>query len=147
MKKLSVLLLTAAMLLSLAACGAQKEEAAADSADSSTPAQQQDVQPADAAQQPEAAEASATDWPTETIFPAPEGCKIIQVRQESYKHYITGEWDGKEAAKAYIEAAKAAEGDGAEVIGQGETEDEIYYGTYGITVTSMNEAENIVLYK
>lgn len=88
----------------------------------------------------------STSWPTNTTFPKPEGCKIIEVRQESYKNYITVEWESKEAAKAYIEKVKEVEGDKAEVIGQGETDDSIYYGTYQITITSMNEKDNIVLY-
>ena len=89
---------------------------------------------------------NTTAWPTNTIFPKPEGCKIIEVRQESYKNYITVEWESKEAAKAYIEIVKEVEGEKAEIIGQGETDDTVYYGTYQITITSMNEKENIVLY-
>lgn len=94
----------------------------------------------------ESKKADSISWPTNTVFPKPEGCKIIEVRQDSYKNYITVEWESKEAAKTYIEKVKEVEGDKAEVIGQGETDDSIYYGTYQITITSMNEKENIVLY-
>lgn len=143
MKKILALLLAVMMVFSLVACGAAKEDTGA-ATDTPT---QQDTQTTDDTQQPDAPAASATDWPANTIFPKPEGCKIIEVKSESYKNYITVEWDSMDAAKAYIEAAKTAEGDDAEVIGSGETDDSVFYGTYGITISSLNEAENIVLYK
>lgn len=90
--------------------------------------------------------APAAEWPTNTIFPEPYGCTIISVRKDGRKNYITVEWESKEAAKDYIECVKEVETD-AEVIGAVETEEAVCYGTYGITITSMNEEENIVLYK
>lgn len=90
---------------------------------------------------------TSTSWPSNTMFPEPEGCTIKEVRTEEWKNYITVEWNSKEDAKKYIEKVKEVEGENAEVISQGETDETIYYGTYGVTITSMNEAENIVLYK
>lgn len=146
MKKLLALLLAAMMILSLSACGGAKNEPAA-SSEGSASSEQQETQTPDDGQQADAGETAGTEWPDNTMFPAPEGCTIVEIRSEDWKNYITVEWDSKEAAKEYIEVVKSVEGDGAEVIGQGETDDEIYYGTYGVTITSMNEAENIVLYK
>lgn len=147
MKKFFALLLALTMIFALAACGSEQDNAPA-SAQQPEQTEQSDTQePAQQPEQTDAGKNASSEWPTNTIFPEPEGCKIIEVKGEDWKNYITVEWDSKDAAKDYIEIAKEAEGDTAEVIGQGETDDTVYYGTYGITITSMNEAENIVLYK
>ena len=138
MKKILAILLAATMILSLVACGGTSEDPDTNNENTAS-VQQQDTQTS--------GDTASIKWPTNTIFPAPEGCKIVEVRSEDWKNYITVEWDSKDAAKQYIEIVKTVEGDSAEVISQGETDDTIYYGTYGITITSMNEAENIVLYK
>lgn len=143
MKKIIAIALALLMVLSFAACGAKENVNTENDASLS----QGDVQASVDEQPSDTGAAVGTQWPSNTIFPQPEGCKIIEVKSESYKNYITVEWDSKDAAKQYIEVVKAVEGDSAEVISQGETDDTIYYGTYNITITSMNEAENIVLYK
>lgn len=136
MKKIFAILLAAMMIFSLVACGGTTNE----NTSSNTKSSEEN-------QQTEPGKTTSTEWPTNTIFPKPEGCTIVEVRSEDWKNYITVQWDSKEAAKNYIDIVKEVEGDTAEVIGQGETEESVYYGTYNITVTSMNEEENIVLYK
>ncbi len=141
MKKIFALVLALILSLALVACGSEKKNTSSAKKDAGNTAfTEEDTKPAGDA-------VSSTDWPTNTVFPKPDGCKIISVKSESYKNYITVEWDSLDAAKAYIEIAKKTEGDSAEVIGSGETDESAFYGTYGITVSSLNEPENIVLYK
>lgn len=102
---------------------------------------------ADNGKQEEQQPVSSTDWPTNTIFPKPEGCKIIEVRKEDWKNYITVEWESVDAARNYAKIAKEVEGDEAEVIGTVDYETAYTYGTYAITITSENQPENIILYK
>lgn len=93
-------------------------------------------------------ETSSTAWPSTSIFPKPEGCKIEEVKKETNGfYYITVKWDDFESAKSYIEKVKEVEGKDAEIIGQGETNNSVYYGSYGITVSSEYSKYNIVLYK
>lgn len=146
MKKIFAILLAVIMILSLVACGETNNDPNKNNENTASD-QKQDTQPSGENQQTSSGKTVSTEWPTNTIFPKPEGCRIVEVRSEDWKNYITVEWDNKEAAKNYIDIVKEVEGDTAEVIGQGETEESVYYGTYNITVTSMNEEENIVLYK
>ena len=156
MKKIITLVLALLMLLSLAACG---EKTPATNDENTTPSNQQTEDPGQQEQtqtedpgqqeqtQPAGDAVSSTDWPTNTIFPKPEGCKIVEVKSEGGKNYITVEWDSLDAAKAYIEIAKQTEGEGAEVIAGYNDDATAVYGTYAITITSENEAQNLVLYK
>ena len=138
MKKIITLVLALLMLLSLAACGSEKKDNTKKT--DTTSVSEQDTKPAGDA-------VSSTDWPTNTIFPKPEGCKIVEVKSEGGKNYITVEWDSLGAAKAYIEIAKQTEGEGAEVIAGYNDDATAVYGTYAITITSENVAQNLVLHK
>ncbi|MCQ2449805.1 MAG: hypothetical protein MJ132_06420 [Clostridia bacterium] len=141
MKKLLALILALSLTLAFAACGSEKKNTSSAKKDAGNTAfTEEDTKPAGDA-------VSSTDWPTNTIFPKPEGCKIVEVKSEGGKNYITVEWDSLDAAKAYIEIAKQTEGEGAEVIAGYNDDATAVYGTYAITITSLNEPENLVLYK